>query len=115
MSKTKDLEYNTFGIQKYVTKLPAYLATLLLKIRSHSLPCKVNQSSSSSQADIRCRLCHQAEENQEHIVNCYEVNKDDEWLTLNEYASPQLCVDEVRLKKIYTRYIRFHDMADNAE
>ena len=108
MAKTKSLVYDSFKSQKYLSALPSYLATFLLKIRSRTLPCKVNQSS-SFQANSHCRLCHQAVENQEHIVNCFEINKDDEWLTLNEYTSPMLHVDRSRLEKIYDRFTRFQN------
>ena len=115
MSKTKLLKYETLGTQEYILKLPAYLATFLLKIRSKTLPCRINHSSSHSRGDSHCRLCKLAEESQEHAINCSAVSGDDEWLTLQEYMSPQRFVDEVRLRKVFSRFKKFVDLVENAE
>ena len=111
MTKTKLLKYTTFGIQNYLSKLPAYLATLLLRIRSKTLSCKANHPSSFPQ-DQKCRLCRQADETQEHIINCYAVHQDDEWLPLHEYMRPDPCVDEVKLEEVYRRYTLFLDLVN---
>lgn len=112
-SKTKHLNYESLRPQNYVSKLPGYLATFLMKIRSRTLTCRTNHCSSSSSDDKQCRLCHQAEENQEHVVNCYAVNKDDEWLTLNEYYSTvNGNIDQTKLKIILDRYNNFTRMVD---
>ena len=111
MSKAKPLVYDSFKSQKYLSTLPAYLATFLLKIRSRTLSCRVNHRS-SSQKDLQCRLCHQAVENQEHTINCFEITKDEEWLTLNEYTSPITHLDRERLTKIYDRFTRFQNEAN---
>ena len=109
LTKTKSLVYDSFKRQQYLSTLPAYLATLLLKIRSKTIPCKVNQSSSLSQTNIHCRLCHQAAEDQEHVINCFETNHDDEWLTLKEYSSPRTQVDTAKLMTIHERLNRFQN------
>lgn len=114
-TKTKLLKYETLCTQEYIKKLPAYLATFLLKIRSKTLPCKINHSSSQSRGDSTCRLCKQAEESQEHTINCMLVSGDDEWLTLHEYMTPQRRVDEVRLRKVFARFKKFVDLVDDLE
>ena len=62
-----------------------------------------------------CRLCKQAEESQEHTINCMLVSGDDEWLTLHEYMTPQRRVDEVRLRKVFARFKKFVDLVDDLE
>ena len=118
MSKTKHLAYQTFGKQGYIANTPAYLASFLLKVRSRSLSCLVNQTSSTSpQQNIKCRLCHLADENQEHVINCFQVNGDSEWLSLNEYLVPHLeRVDDLaKLEEIYHRFNAFQDRLDETE
>ena len=115
MTKVKNLQYKSLCQQEYTSKLPAYLSTLLMKIRSRSLACRYNHGSSTSQDDKHCRLCHQAVETQEHMVNCYAVNGDDEWLTLDQYQQPQRCVDETRLQGILSRINNFNDMVGELE
>ena len=115
-SKTKHLEYQTLQTKQYVNKIPSYLATILLRIRSNSLSCKVNQSSSKSQNDRYCRLCNQAEESQEHIINCHVVSGDNEWITLHQYKTlDQHQIDETKLRTVYERYTCFLDKINESE
>ena len=110
MTKTKHLEYASLNQQEYVTEIPAYLATLVMKIRSKTLACRTNHTSSGM--DRCCRLCHHAEENQEHTINCYSINGDDAWITLDEYTNPNGKLDLTKLEEIHCRHKRFLEMVD---
>ena len=110
MTKTKHLTYRSLNQQEYITKLPAYLATLVMKIRSKTLACRTNHTSSGM--DRNCRLCHHAEENQEHTINCYSINQDNAWISLGEYDDPSGHLDQTKLEEIHSRHKMFLEMVD---
>ena len=56
-----------------------------------------------------CRHCKQAVENQEHIVNCYTVHGDEEWLSLNQYHKSDSNHDVESLKEVLHRIEQFHE------
>ena len=73
-SKTKQLSYKTFSPQPYMHQFQHKPASIIFKLRSHSIDCKSNRK--SAHADLTCRLCKQDDETQSHIINCPRVCQD---------------------------------------
>ena len=107
MKKTKNLEYTSFQPQEYIKSLPGFATTAILRIRSNTLPCKVNHKASF--IDTTCRHCKQAREDQEHVINCFRVHGEEEWLSLQEYYKPNPKCDVDTLNRIIMRIKEFHD------
>ena len=72
--KTGDLKYEKLQEQQYVKTAAANVACVIFRYRIRSINCKVNQKSSN--LDLMCRLCHLAEEDQDHVANCVMVKDD---------------------------------------
>ena len=77
MKKTKHLRFDRMICQEYLTTMSPQDAQIIFRARMGCIACKGNMSS-SYRGKMECRLCGDAEETQEHVVNCSFVrgNKD---------------------------------------
>ena len=58
----------------YMDKLTRKQTRAIFKVRSRMLPVKANQP--TNQTDIKCRLCNQKDETQQHIIEeCPQIRK----------------------------------------
>ena len=73
-TKTKHLSYSSFSSRPYMHQFSHKQASIIFKLRSFSIDCKVNRKSSNK--DLTCRLCKAEEETQLHIINCSAVARD---------------------------------------
>ena len=72
-TKTKHLSYSSFSPRPYLHQFSHKQATIIFKLRSFSIDCKVNRKTSNK--SLSCRLCNSEEETQLHIINCASVSR----------------------------------------
>ena len=75
-SKVKQVEHNSFQMQKYLkpnsTKITREEAQLIFSLRCRVTEAKVNLKGKCD--NLECGACGLKEENQQHIVECKELN-----------------------------------------
>ena len=69
LKKTQCLRYDVLKCQDYLLTMSPLDAQIIFRLRTRSVSCKGNMSS-SHRADMSCRLCGESDETQEHVVNC---------------------------------------------
>ena len=106
MTKTYHIQYENFQTQPYITSSPSDIASLIFKIRARVLSCRDNHHHTNR--IITCRLCKTHIETQDHIINCKEVNGNDEYISLQPYLSPSFEVNLDVLNTVKKRYQEFH-------
>ena len=106
MKKTKQLRYETFCCQPYLTTMSPCDAGILFRARLHSINCKANMPGASQ--DRSCRLCGESAETQEHIINCWHVKGDKELLDLTHVYDAE--ADPGILRELCRRLRRFEEL-----
>ena len=106
MKKTKHLKYESFGCQTYLTSMSPVDACVLFKARLNSVNCKGNMPSAFQ--DMTCRLCGDAVENQQHIVNCVHVRGEKTCLDVSEVYDPD--ADAGVLEELCLRLRHFEEL-----
>ena len=91
MTKTHQLQYDTFERQSYITTCPSDIARLLFRIRGKIINCRDNHHQANP--NLTCRLCHTHIETQNHAINCREVRSTEEIISLQPYISPSFEID----------------------
>ena len=76
--KAEDLVYENLNLQNYLlagskTQMTIHERQFLFALRTQMVDVKANFK--IGQGDIRCRACSQAEESQEHILQCPELQE----------------------------------------
>ena len=105
MPKTKTLKYSKFKAQAYLFKYPTDVASIMFKLRAKSVDCKGNRK--SSYPDLICRLCKNADEVQEHVINCPSIRHDEDESDIIKVINEDILIDDVIVHNICTRYIEF--------
>ena len=106
MKKTKHLKYETFCCQSYLTSMSPSDAGILFRARLHSINCKANMPGASQ--DRSCRLCGKSVETQEHIVNCWHVKGDKEYIDVTLVNDAE--ADPGILRELCIRLRRFEEL-----
>ena len=81
-TKTKHLSYTSLCVQPYLRQFNHKQSSIIFKLRSFSVDCKINRKTSNS--NFSCRLCNEEEETQLHIVNCSSFCKDKSVLDMSK-------------------------------
>ena len=111
-SKTKDLQYNSLEPQHYITSYHHKQASVIFKLRSRSIDCKANRKSSNP--DMSCRLCHESDETQDHVVNCPKVT-DGPALNLSVLFHPEVPEDNSEIVDICRRVDLFNSLVNDMD
>ena len=101
-SKGSELEYDSLQIQPYlkadsVTPLTIDEKQFIFAVRSRMLDIKGNYK--FGQSNLLCRACHQAEENQEHLLECSELKNNE--VVINSFNYIDIFgSDEIKISEI---------------
>ena len=104
-TKTSHLIYDLFTTQKYIYNCPTHISSFVFRVRSHTLNCRDNQH--SSHEDLTCRLCGQDVETQLHVINCPNVRRDGEFLSLDSIYNLDFEDDDPTIQVMQNRYQEF--------
>ena len=104
-TKTKHLLYKSFCSQSYMQQYTHKQASIIFKLRSFSVDCKVNRKSSNP--NLVCRLCNLELETQAHIVNCPIIVKDGTYLDLSKILSGNFLAGDCEVLEICERVEEF--------
>ena len=113
--KSKKLTYDRFKFRTYLVKCPTNIACTVFRYRSFSVNCKVNRQSSTSTVEANCRLCHDTDETQEHIINCRAVPGNEQYISTEKLYEKEVEIDESRLLIITKRHDRFFEMVETIQ
>ena len=109
-SKTKHLQYDSFESQQYIASYHHKQASIIFKLRSRSIDCKANRKSSNP--DLSCRLCHQVDETQGHIVNCPNVT-DGPTLDMSPLFAQKIPPHDPLVMHVCSRVDKFNSLVNN--
>ena len=71
-SKLKNIAYESFKCQPYLSQIDAKTARRIAGIRSRTVSCKRNHK--QSYRNLACRAGCDSEENQDHLMNCVKIH-----------------------------------------
>ena len=111
-SKTKHLSYASLTPQSYVFSYHHKQSSIVFKLRSRSINCKANRKSNNG--DLTCRLCHNAEETQAHVINCPKVS-DGLVLDISTIDGPNILPNDATVIDICKRVDTFNHLVNNLE
>ena len=109
-TKTKDLHYTSLETQSYITEYHHKQASIIFKLRSRSIDCRVNRKSSNP--DLSCRLCEVEEETQEHVVNCPIVTEGPS-LDISVLFTEMISAHDPLVMDICSRVENFNSLVNN--
>ena len=75
-SKVRYIEYDTLETQSYMVS-PIFTnqeVCLLHALRSRSTDCKANFKNKYGQNNQQCRICNTGQEDQQHLLECVQLN-----------------------------------------
>ena len=72
LSKIRDVEYNEFGSQRYLSTMDTFSIRKIARLRSRTFACKANQKSAHA-SNLLCRAGCSETETQDHILNCRNI------------------------------------------
>ena len=113
-SKVKDIKYTKLETQQNM-KSPLFTneeVSLLYKLRSMAIGCKSNFKNNHSKNDLFCRICHEEEEKQVHILKCKIPNYK---LKIKEILTEQVKYEYIykdlkKLKVITTMFFKLQNI-----
>ena len=89
--------------QDYLTSYQSDVATVIFKLRGKSVNCLANRGS-----DGHCRLCKISKETQEHVINCPELVKGEQFLNLN-IVYGEVPLEDAKVREIASRFALFEE------
>ena len=95
-SKVKNIEHNKLEIQSYFTS-PLFSnaeTSLLFKLRTQFIECKVNFKHMYSNNNLECPLCKKHNDDQKHILNCEIIR--------NEICTKKIMNTSIKYEDIYS-------------
>lgn len=72
LSKIRDIEYDVFGSQRYLSTMDAFSIRKIARLRSRTFACKANQKSAHN-SNLFCRAGCSEIESQDHLLNCKNI------------------------------------------
>jgi len=105
-SKTKELTYNEFKTQNYLSSMKPKMAKFISQARSQTIDIKTHSKFKYSDTD--CRLCGIDEESLEHIVKCLDKSH-----ILDIHESLNNCKNILELETIAHQVDKFIDLVSN--
>ena len=72
LSKVRDLEYDEFGSQRYLSTMDTFSIRKIARLRSRTFACKANQKSAHD-SNLFCRAGCSETETQDHLLNCKNI------------------------------------------
>ena len=73
LSKIREVEYESFGCQEYISTMDTFSVRKIARLRSRTFACKANQKSANS-CNLLCRAGCEVEESQDHLINCWNIH-----------------------------------------
>ena len=108
MTKTSPLKYEKLHTQSYLKSLNPRDVYVIFRARLRSITCKGNMPS-SFRKDMSCRLCGEADETQEHALNCVAVRGIDGAPIDGSVVYDLDSVDPTELRVVCERFRRFNE------
>ena len=110
-SKVMHLKHESFGIQKYLkpTKMQISIEErqLIFKLRSKVTNVKMNFR--GMHEELTCDVCQEENETQEHVLECKEINKNDqENIEYAKIENGNVC-EMVKIARRFRRNIKIRD------
>ena len=113
MKKTKNLCYDELRCQEYLTTMSPADAQIIFRARMGCIKCKKGNMASGYRSDMKCRLCGDCEETQEHVINCSLVRGDKDILDIGIVRDiPSTNTDD--LVELCSRVRLFDDLVSKA-
>lgn len=109
-TKTKQLSYNTLSFQPYMHQFTHKQASIIFKLRSYSVDCKVNRKSSNS--NLSCRLCGNEDESQVHIINCPLIRGNSAVLDITKIFAGDFSSGDEEVLEVCRRVDEFNDLVN---
>ena len=109
-SKVEKLEHNALRIQMYLQPNKIQISKeetqLIFKLCCRVTEAKVNLKGKYDNLD--CRACGQQEENQEHILKCEELNKNNKTDEINyKHLFDGSVTEKLKIAKLFKENIKF--------
>ena len=73
LSKIRELEYEGFSCQSYLTTMDTFSIRKIARLRSRTFACKANQKS-ANESNMLCRAGCAEVETQDHLLNCQNIH-----------------------------------------
>ena len=105
-SKVKDIKYKNLSTQKYILS-PLFRndeVNLLYALRSRGTDCKVNFKQKYLHTNLKCILCKDEEDNQQHVLECkilLDAYKSEE-ITSGDISYDDIFSDKISKQKVIT-------------
>ena len=99
-SKVRHIQYDKLQTQEYMTSaiFTNEDVQLLHALRSRSTDCKANYKQKYIHSNIKCDLCKNEDETQQHILECKEIRK--------EYKSVDVAKDKGNYENLFCKDVK---------